>query len=218
MSADYDLDRKCLDEIEEQLLGIGQKKCDGLRDKTQLSAVVTLLLRAASLFRSSLGLLERGELDSYDIVRRAFYEAWLLAQEFRLDGSQAKAAKWHDQRSGSWEADISKLESWAKLEGIEAPSIGRDYGGLSEVSHPTKKAAWNSIRVATSRHVECQDVNNGKAKLEQTDLPALLHSLVWIMDERPGWIWMGADPKRLPNALAFARAYAARVEEARSTG
>ncbi len=48
-----------------------------------------------------------------------------------------------------------------------------------------------------------------------TDLPALLHSLVWIMDERPGWIQMDADPKRLPNALAYARAYAVRIEKRR---
>jgi hypothetical protein len=213
VSADYNLACKCLDEIDEQLLAVGQQKCNGLHDNTPRSAVGALLLRAVSLLRSSLGLLERGELDSYDIVRRAFYEAWLLALEFRMDCSQAKAARWHGEQSASWEADISKLESWSKSEGIEVPGIGRDYGGLSEVAHPTKKAAWHSIRVATSRHVGCQDVSNGKTKLEQTDLPALVHSLVWIMGERPGSIQMGADPNRLPNALACAREYTARLKE-----
>ena len=41
-------------------------------------------------------------------------------------------------------------------------------------------------------------------------VPALLHSLVWIMDERPEWIAMGVDSKELANALAYARAYAER--------
>lgn len=58
---DYGLVRKCLDEIEVQLLAVGKARCNSLHDKTQLSAVVVLLLRATSLLRSSLGLLERGE-------------------------------------------------------------------------------------------------------------------------------------------------------------
>ncbi|MGH9398715.1 MAG: hypothetical protein ACRD18_17940 [Terriglobia bacterium] len=150
-------------------------------------------------------------MDSYDIVKRAFYEAWLLALEFRLVESEVKNAKWHKEESGSWAPDISKLESWAKSQGIEIPDIGRDYGGLSEVAHPTKKAAWHSIRVATARHEECLDVTDAKAKLEGADVPALLHSLVWIMDERPGWIPMGVDSSRMANALAYARAYQERV-------
>lgn len=208
----YGLVLKCLDEIEGQLLAVGNAKCNSLRDKTQLSAVVTLLFRAASLLRSSLGLLERVELDSYDIVRRAFYEAWLLAFEFRLVDSQAKAARWHEEESGSWALDISKLEVYARSQGIDMPRIGRDYGGLSEVAHPTRKAAWDSIRVTTARHEECPDVTAAKAKLEQDDVPALLHSLVWIMDERPRWIAMGVDCKGLTNALAYARLYAERME------
>ena len=170
------------------------------------------MFRAASLLRSLLGLLERVELDSYDTVRRAFYEAWLLAFEFRLVDSQAKAARWHEGESGSWALDISKLEGYARSQGINMPGIGRDYGGLSEIAHPTKKAAWHSIRVTTARHEECPDVAGARAKLEQDDVPALLHSLVWVMDEGPGWVAMGVDPKGLTNALAYARLYAERPE------
>lgn len=145
-------------------------------------------------------------------MRRAFYEAWLLALEFRLVESEVKAAKWHVEESGAWALDISKLEAFARSQSIDIPNIGRDYGGLSEVAHPTKKAAWHSIRVATTRHEECTDVTEAKAKLERADVPALLHSLVWIMDERPGWITMGADPKESTNAVEYARLYAKRSE------
>jgi len=212
MSLQYGLVLKCLDEIEGQLLAVGKARCNSLHDKTQLSAVVTLLFRAGSLLRSLMGLLERGELDSYDIVKRAFYEAWLLAFEFRLVDSQAKTARWHEEESGLWKLDVSKLESYARLQGIDTPRIGRDYGGLSEVAHPTKKAAWHSIRVTTARHEECPDVTGAKANLERADVPALIHSLVWIMDERPGWIAMGVDSRGLTNALAYAELYAERPE------
>jgi hypothetical protein len=212
MTLEYGLVLKCLDEVEEQLLAVGKAKCSSLQDKTQLSAVVTLLLRAASLLRSLLALLGRGELDCYDIVRRAFYETWLLAFEFRLPDSRTKAAKWHEDAPGSWSPDISKLESYAKSQGIDTPAIGRDYGSLSEVAHPTKKAARHSIRVATARHVVCPDVVEAKAKLEEADVPALVHSLVWVMDERPGWIAMGVDPAGLTSALTFAKQYAERSE------
>jgi hypothetical protein len=144
-------------------------------------------------------------------VRRAFYETWLLALEFRLADSQAKASRWHEGESRTWTADISRLESWARSQGIEIPGIGRDYGGLSEVAHPTKKAAWRSIRVTTARHEECPDVNAAKAELEDSDVPALVYSLVWITDERPGWASMGFDSKGMPGALGYARRYAERA-------
>jgi hypothetical protein len=159
-----------------------------------------------------LWLLDRGELDSYDVVRRDYYESWLLAFEFRLQSSQNKAAQWHEGISGSWSADIRKLENYARSEGIGVPMIGKDYGGLSEVAHPTKKAAWHSIRVTTARHEECPDVTGAKAMLERNDVPALLHSLVWIIDERLGWISLSIDSRALTNALADARLYADRPE------
>jgi hypothetical protein len=215
MGLDYSLVLGCLDEIDAQLLAVGKEKCNSLRDKTQLSAVVTLLFRAASLLRSLLGLLERGDLDSYDIVKRSFLEAWLLAFELRLLDSQAKAARWHQEEARSWSPDISKLESYARSQGFNTPGVGRDYGGLSEVAHPTKKAAWSSIRVTTARHQACHDVAGAKVKYEQDEIPALLHSLVWMLDEREGWVALGADTKLLPNAIMYAREYAGRLENLR---
>lgn len=211
MSLDYDFVLRCLDEIEGQLLEIGKRRCNSLRDKTQLSAVVILLFRASSLLRSLLGLLERGELDSYDIVRRAFYEAWLLAFEFRMSDSKDRALKWHEGTSSSWSPNISKLQSYSKSLGIESPAIGRDYGSLSEIAHPTKKAAGNSVKVTTARHETCPDVTEAKGKFERTDVPAMLHGLVWVMEGRPGWISMGVNAKGIPNALEYARMYAERL-------
>jgi hypothetical protein len=211
MSLNYDLVVRCLDEIESELLRIGKAKCNLLADNTQLSAVVTLLLRAGSLLRSLLGLLKRGELDSYDIIKRAFYEAWLLAFEFRLDDSKERTLKWHSGASSTWSPDISKLHTCSKSLGIEAPGIGRDYGNLSEISHPTKKASGQSVRVTTSRHAECRDVAEAIEQYEYTDVPAMLHGLVWVIEDRPGWISMGVSAKEISNALEYARTYAERL-------
>jgi hypothetical protein len=73
-----------LKESEAELLRIGRTKCNYLRDPSQLSAVIFLLMRAASLFRSVLSILQSGQLDACDAVRRAYLETWLLAFEFRL--------------------------------------------------------------------------------------------------------------------------------------
>ena len=38
-----------------------------------------------------------------------------------------------------------KLYEKAKARGVSEPTLGRDYGRLSEVAHPTKSAAFNSV-------------------------------------------------------------------------
>jgi len=211
MAFDYNFAFRCLDEVEAELLNIGSAKCNLLHDETQLSAVIFLLLRATSLFRSMLDLLAREQLDSYDAVRRAYLETWLLAYEFRLEESGRKAAKWHAKRDDSWSPDISKLEAYSKSQGVKALALGRDYGGLSEVAHPTKSAAENSVAMITARHTDCfakKSLNEAKSKFEKTDLPETLYRFVWlILEESKGLIRVGADDKKLPNALAYAEAY-----------
>ncbi len=86
-------------------------------------------------------------LDACDAVRRAYLETWLLAFEFRLIDSEAKATQWHNGKAKSWSADIPRLKRYAPLQGA-APMLGQDYGGLSKIAHPTKEAASNSVNSA----------------------------------------------------------------------
>jgi hypothetical protein len=81
-----------LREIEGELLRIGSTKCNKLRDESQLSAVIFLLIRGVSLFRSVLLLLSLSSLDACDAVRRAYLETWLLAFEVQTRRIEAKDA------------------------------------------------------------------------------------------------------------------------------
>ena len=211
MPLDYNLARECLNETEAELLRIGSAKCNKLRDDTQLSAVTFLLLRATSLLRSMLDLVATDQLDSYDAVRRAYLETWLLAFEFRLEDSGPEAAKWHAMRGSSWSADIRKLETFTKSQGIKAPELGRDYGGLSELAHPTRSAAQNSLAVITGRYgdsVARDSLRKAKLEFEERDLPETLYRFVWlILDESRGLINIEVDAKNLPVILTYAEEY-----------
>jgi hypothetical protein len=211
MGLDYKAYRGYLDEAEAQLLTIGATKCNRLLDLTQLSAAVFLLIRAISLFRSALSHLESGPLDAYDAVRRAYLETWLLAYEFRLEQSGPKAARWHLGYPMSWSPDIKRIEAYSKSQGIKVPMLGSDYGGLSQLAHPTKAAAENSVAVATAPHgnsVASRSLSEAKASFERKDVPEMMYRLLWlIIEERKSLIRIEVDLTAMPAALKYANEY-----------
>jgi hypothetical protein len=113
MAQDYEQIFKCLDEVEQELLRVGRDRCDFLRWENQLSAVILLLLRSASLFRAMTKLLHSVELDAFDAVKRAFLESWQLAFQFRLDNARGEVGIWLARTADSWSADIGRLEAYA---------------------------------------------------------------------------------------------------------
>lgn len=117
---------KCLDEVEQELLRVGEERCDFLQAQNQLSAVILLLLRAASLFRSMAKLLRSEELDAFDAVRRFFLESWHLAFQFRMENSKGEVGRWLARMPKSWSADIDQLEKYARRRGQNAPNLGHD--------------------------------------------------------------------------------------------
>jgi hypothetical protein len=165
-----------------------------------------------SLFRSVLSLLENGSLDACDAVRRAYQETWLLAFEFRLEGSQAKAAQWHIGKSDSWSPDIRRLEAYVRSQGISEPMMGKTYGGLCEVAHPTRSAAENSMAVITAPHgdsVAKTSLIEAQTSFESRDVPELMYRFLWlIIEERTGLIKIEADTAALPTAISYANQYA----------
>lgn len=100
-----------LDEADTELLRILATQCKGPSDYSQLSAVLFLLIRASSLLRSALLILEGGRLDAYDAVKRAYWESWALAFEFRLEGSQPKTARWHADKNKNGIPDVKGLKT-----------------------------------------------------------------------------------------------------------
>jgi len=203
----------CLKESEADLVKIGRTKCNRLRDQSQLSAVICLLIRATSLFRSALSLVKNGQLDACDAVRRAYLETWLLAFEFRLEGSQEKTARWHNGKDKSWSANVSRLAKFLKSQGIES-MLGRDYGGLSNMAHPTKNAALTSVVLVTAPLGGCTSVERAtlvqaRTSLESEDIPMMMYRLLWlIIEERTGLIPIEAELSALPMSVSYVNEYA----------
>jgi hypothetical protein len=130
----------CLDEVEAELFRIADNdECDRFHKDTQLTAMVLLLMRMSSLIRSLLLLLESGSFDAFDPVLRAFEETFYLAHEIRLSASADKATAWLRGNKDTWSGKIGVLIEFAKKRGHPGPNIGRDYGLLSELAHPTRK-------------------------------------------------------------------------------
>ena len=197
----------CLEELETELLRVGAEQCDHLRQENQLSAVVLLLLRAASLFRSMVELYRPENLDGFDAVRRAFLETWFLAFQLRFRQDEGDTGRWLARAPQSWGSDIARLERYARQRGHAAPNLGRAYGGLSGLAHPTRDAAENSTALIAQRrgiNIEAALVNQAFADLG-AELEQLLYKLIWlVMDEDAGFIALPVIERNMPNASRFA--------------
>jgi len=197
---------RCLEELESELLRVGVEHCDHLRQENQLSAVVLLLLRASSLFRSMVELYRQENLDGFDAVRRAFLETWFLAFQLRLREAAGDVGRWLGRAPQSWTADIARLERYARQRGHAAPNLGRAYGGLSGLAHPTRDAAENSTALITQRrgiNIEAAAVNQAFADLA-TELTQLLYKLIWLaLDEDTGFIALPVIERNMPDASRF---------------
>lgn len=174
----------CLDEVDRCLFNAASHEdCNRFHENTQLTAVLTLLVRCSSLLRSLLQLFELGASDSFQVVLRAFEESWYVAFYFRFQDQDANAAKWQAEIGGKWSPRIGELVEFAKARGVAEPTIGRDYGRLSEVAHPTKSAAFNSVTLSGARLGIPAAIAElaEEHKNEEDRFPDALYRLVWLM-------------------------------------
>jgi hypothetical protein len=67
--------------------------------------------------------------------------------------------------------------------GLPEPIMGRDYGRLCEVAHPTKSAAMNSGTLCGARlGIKGADSELGEERAsEEARFPDALYRLVWLM-------------------------------------
>ena len=190
----------CLDELEREFLRVGAEKCKCLEEPGQLSAFLRLGVRAVSLLRGMLRLLDENTLDSFDSVRRAFLETWQLQFEFRLADSATRAGKWFEGIASSWSADRNKLGDFVQNLGRDRPNYGREYGDLSELAHPTAQATVNSCAVATARQGLSSlpdQVRESVIELSE-DFTGMLVREIWLVDaEHPKLIDISIAKDRL---------------------
>jgi hypothetical protein len=184
MALDHKQIELCLNEIDGALLGVSERKdCQRFNVNSQLTAVVLLLIRCSSLLRSLLTVFLAGEADSFQVVLRAFEESWYLSHYLRFAENSGRAARWLAGENDSWSADLGALMNFARERGLPNPTMGRDYGRLSEVAHPTKSAAENSVTLCLAR----RGVDGANAELveerknEELRFPDALYRIVWLM-------------------------------------
>jgi hypothetical protein len=206
---DYDKFQRYLFELESALSLIGIRDCQDLQADTQLSAAIYALLRATSLFRATLSLLEAGFMDAGDVMRRAYMEAWMLGYEFRLESSARHSKEWHREKHKHGIPEISRVRSYEEEHGIKTSTYGAAYGGLSEVSHPTKSAAENSIVTVSAIHGDkIGRIEHARETVTQGDAPAMMYLLIWtVFSEWPGMISLGIKPEDIPQSTAFYAEY-----------
>lgn len=207
MTVDYKEFIACLNEVDGVLFRVADHAdCQRFHKDSQLSAVVMLSLRCSSLLRSLVTLFQSGATDGFQVVLRAFEEGWYLGFYLRLAENNVKAAKWLAEQSGTWSVPLGELIAFAKERGAPEPSIGKDYGRLSEVSHPTKSAAMNSV----TRCGERLGIEGASAELEEerkneeARFPDALYRLLWlILDEDKEFIPVHVKQKDVPRSWKF---------------
>jgi hypothetical protein len=197
----------CLGEIDRVLFKVADHEdCRRFHVDSQLTAVVMLLLRCSSLLRSVLTLFRSGETDGFQVVLRAFEETWYLAFYFRFGENGTKASEWLAEKGDSRSVPLGRLIAFAKERGAPDPTMGRDYGRLSEVSHPTKSAAMNSVTLCGERlGIEGADTELVEERRnEAARLPDALYRLVWVLiDQDKRFIPLHVQRQDLPLCWKF---------------
>jgi hypothetical protein len=212
MALDFKQVHQCLDEVERELFRIADHaECQRFHKNNQLSAVLLLLLRASSLHRSMLRLVQFKDLeDGFHLVARGFEETWNLAHDFRLSTHADRAMKWFAGKDKSWRARIGVLIDFAVGRGHREPTLGRDYGLLTELAHPTRSAAENSVTLCGVR----MGINGAEDQIltEQENcerrITATLYRLLWlILDQDGKFIEIPVDQNNMPASSEFVRNY-----------
>ncbi len=199
--------RSCLDEIDSEIFkAADNEECQRFHKDTQLTATLLLLARMSSLIRPLLLLQESGDYDAFDGVLRAFEETWYLGHEFRLAARQERAVAWLAGQDNTWKAKIGVLIEFARGRGHNAPTMGADYNLLSELAHPTRTAAENSLAICMVRY----GIDGAKEQLaEQPKMKGerityALYRLAWLMtDEDENFIKIPADIEKMPRCEKF---------------
>lgn len=128
-----------------------------------------------------------------------------------MTDSSAKAARWLAKQGDSWSPDINKLQDYAQSRKEGVHKLGKHYGDLSSMAHPTRDAAENSASLVTKRHGVNTEVNAiERATLAfESELPELLYRLFWLLlDGDAVFIPLYIDEAQVPTAIEFADQYA----------
>jgi hypothetical protein len=149
-------------------------------------------------------------LDGFHLIARGFEETWNLAHELRLKANQNKAIRWLLGQNDSWSAKLSDLIDFAIGRGHKKPTLARDYGVLSELAHPTRSAADNSVTLCG---VRLGIPGAGAQIVDEQDncekrVTATLYRLLWlILDQDARFIAIPVDEGKMPLSYKYVKDY-----------
>jgi len=202
----------CLDEVESGLFeAADDNDCQRFHRNSQLTAVLLLLLRTSSLLRSMLLLVQYRDLvDGFHLVARGFEETWNLAHDLRFRVHHDRAIRWLAGTNNSWSAKVADIVEFAIGRGHREPTLARDYGLLSELAHPTRAAADNSVTLCGFR----MGIDGAEAQIatEQENcekrITATLYRLIWlVLDQDARFIAIPVSEQKMPQSSQFLRDY-----------
>ncbi len=131
----------------------------------------------------------------------------MLGYEFRLKGLSTHVVRWHLEKHKHSEPDVKMIKAFEVSHNIPTPKDGTDYGGLSEVSHPTKSAAENSFLTVTALHANPDsEIHQKQARdtMACEDAPMIMYPLIWtVIVESPDMISLAIKPESVPKAFSF---------------
>jgi len=148
-------------------------------------------------------------MDASGVMRRANWEAWMLGYEFRLEGAARHAKLWNQKKHKHGIPEISRVRSYEEEHGIKASTYGATYGGLSEVSQPTKSAAENSVVTVNAIHGDKSGrIEHARETITHGHALSMMYLLIWtVFSEWPGMISLGIRPDDVPQWAAFYAEY-----------
>jgi len=186
-------------------------ECLKANKESQLTACMFLALRSVSLLFGMGKVMEPATRDSWDVLARALQESTDLLMHFRFDdeGTRTKIGYWFAGKAdNSWKADHHKCEDFVRRLGEGETELAARWSAMTVFSHPTIYAAQNSARNVAGWVT-------GFAKTESpvdTILPKIADYLTSISKliviatfDLPGWVPLGFDLNRMPNADSFQR-------------
>lgn len=212
MAVDYNEVFQCLDEAERELFRVANdESCQKFQNDSQLTAVLLLLLRACSLLRSMSLVVQREDLlDGFHLIARGYEETWNIAHDLRLSAHSSRAAKWLAEQNDSWAAKLKVVIDFAVGRGHKNPTLNRDYGLLSELSHPTRSAANNSVTLCAVRLgiPGAEEVVVGEQDNCEKRVTASLYRLLWlILDQDNRFIQVPVNTQNMTVSMAYVNGY-----------
>jgi hypothetical protein len=194
-----------------ELAGEFVRRCDEClkADKTsQPTACMFLALRSVSLLLGMGKVMDSPTFDSWDVLARSYLESTDLLMTFRFDdeGARTKIGYWFAGKvDSSWKADHNKCEDFIRRLGEGETEFATRWSVMTTLSHPTLYAAQNSA-INVAGWVRKTEGSTEAMVNKVADYLASVAKLIVITTfDLPGWIPLGFDLIRMPNADRFQR-------------